>query len=91
MTGTRWTCVGPAQSFLPYRRLELVKVPDLARYRSLILRLRFTHMTVVGAESVDALKGLTGLKKLFLYHCDDLQNVDVLKGLTGLEELEQVH
>lgn len=71
------------------RLLDLEKIPDLARYRDLIHRLRPTHLHAfhIGDESLEVLKGLTSLQSLILYSCTAVQNVDALKGLTSLQEV----
>ncbi len=71
------------------RWLDMVRVPDLGRYREMLHHLRPTELQVyqIKDESLDALKGLTGLKKLAIFGCAALRNVDALKGLTSLQEL----
>ena len=73
----------------PEYRLDLVKVPDLARHHDLIHRLRPTQLFADSCmnENLDALKGLTCLKTLTIYDCPALQNFDALKGLTSVESL----
>ena len=72
------------------RVLNMGKVPDLGRYRDMLHHLRPTELNAYGCqdENVDALKGLTALRWIYLYGCTTLQNVDGLKGLTTLQTLD---
>ena len=78
-TGSYW-CLGVGESC------------DLARLRPLLLRLRPTTLLVQRAKdaNLDALQGLSGLKRLALSGCPALQNVDALKGLHRLQILDLI-
>ena len=69
------------------RRLELGDIDRLTQYRDLIRRLRPMDLRASNFkdENLDALKGITRLRRLASPHCPNLQNVDALKGVTGLE------
>ena len=75
-----------------YWCLSVGKGCDLARLRPLLLRLRPTTLLVQRAKdaNLDALQGLSGLKRLALSGCPALQNVDALKGLHRLQILDLI-
>ena len=72
-----------------YRRLNIGPARDLASLRPLLLRLRPTVLTAQACNdaNLDALQGLSGLRRLRLSRCTALPNVDGLKGLSGLQSL----
>ena len=104
LAGFTWTCTDPLTLIRQdwrnalkkktwsthVRDLTLGVVPDLARHRDLIHRLRPTDLSANSCkdENLDVLKGLTALQSLGLCNSPALQNVDVLKGLTGLQTLQ---
>ena len=71
-----------------YRVLKM-RVSDLGPYREMLHHLNPTDLRAWNCkdENLDALKGLTALRRLDLDGCSALQNVDALKGLTGLQGL----
>ncbi|MCE9610050.1 MAG: hypothetical protein K8R23_07555 [Chthoniobacter sp.] len=72
-----------------YRRLYVGPGRDLASLRPLLCRLRPTDLTAYERKdaNLDALKGLSGLRGLYLSGSPALRNVDGLKGLSSLQEL----
>ena len=69
------------------RRLIVPDSRDLAPLRPLLHRLGPTVLQVSDGQHLEALQGLTELKRIFLPECAALQNVDALRGLTGLQRL----
>ena len=70
------------------RRLIVPDSRDLAPLRPLLHRLGPTVLQVSDGQHLEALQGLTELKRIFLPECAALQNVDGLRGLAGLKQLD---
>ena len=70
------------------RRLIVPDSRDLAPLRPLLHRLGPTVLQVSDGQHLEALQGLTELKRIFLPECAALQNVDALRGLTALQVLQ---
>lgn len=83
-----WAALNPKAWAIDERSLTHRNVLELGRYRDLIHRLRPTRVDIAGCENVDALRGLTSLRTLYLINCPTLQNLDVLQGLTDLQILQ---
>ena len=100
--GFEWTCVDTISLFRQdwrnvlkketwgahLRKLNMGEVPDLGRCREMLHCLRPTVLYAEGCENVDVLKGLTGLRELYLPGCPALQSLDAIKGLSGLKMLD---
>ena len=83
-----WAALNPKAWAIDERSLTHRNVLELGRYRDLIHRLRPTRVDIAGCENVDALKGLSSLRTLYLRNCPTLQNLDALQGLTDLQVLQ---
>jgi hypothetical protein len=72
-----------------YWQLDVGYGRNLTHLRPLLLRLRPTTLIAHSCTdaNLDALRGLSGLKNLYLRSCPALQNVDALKGISGLKRL----
>ena len=70
------------------RRLIVPDSRDLAPLRPLLHRLGPTVLQVSDGQHLEALQGLTELKRIFLPECAALQNVDALRGHTVLATAE---